>query len=208
MKTELIIDSWNRKEHFNFFKNFEEPFYGFTINIDCDLAYNKCKYEKKSFFLYYLYRILQTANAIPEFKYVIEGDQVFEYETINVSPTIERPNGTFGFGHFKYCEHEENFIKLANNEIKRIQASDSILPPINDPNQIHFSAIPWINFTSLSHARPFSRPDSSPKISVGKMVKNSQNKLSFPLSIHVHHALMDGKHVAQFIDHFQSLMLK
>ena len=30
--------------------------------------------------------------------------------------------------------------------------------------------------------------------------------MTMPVSIHVHHALMDGYHVAQFIDKFQKLM--
>jgi chloramphenicol O-acetyltransferase type A len=29
---------------------------------------------------------------------------------------------------------------------------------------IHFSAIPWLDFTSLSHARSYTFPDSCPKI--------------------------------------------
>jgi len=29
-----------------------------------------------------------------------------------------------------------------------------------------------------------------------------------PISIHVHHALMDGFHVAQFVERFQELLLQ
>ncbi|HAI84531.1 MAG TPA: chloramphenicol acetyltransferase, partial [Chitinophagaceae bacterium] len=57
------------------------------------------------------------------------------------------------------------------------------------------------DFTSLSHARSFSFADSCPKISFGKMTVN-QDKRTMPVSVHVHHALMDGYHVAQFIDLF------
>ena len=65
--------------------------------------------------------------------------------------------------------------------------------------------MPWIKFTSVSHARSFSHADSVPKISFGKMTEVAGKKL-MPLSIHVHHALMDGYHVGQHIDLFQELL--
>jgi chloramphenicol O-acetyltransferase type A len=33
-------------------------------------------------------------------------------------------------------------------------------------------------------------------------------KRSMPVSVHVHHALVDGLHVGQYIDRFQELMNK
>jgi chloramphenicol O-acetyltransferase type A len=38
MKQQLDVENWNRKEHFLFFKQFEEPFFGATV-IDCTKAY-------------------------------------------------------------------------------------------------------------------------------------------------------------------------
>ena len=70
---------------------------------------------------------------------------------------------------------------------------------------MHFSSLPWLDFTSFSHARSFSFPDSSPKISFGKMTE-SKGKKSFSVSIHVHHGLVDGFHVGQFVEKFQELM--
>ncbi|MBC7912492.1 MAG: chloramphenicol acetyltransferase, partial [Pyrinomonadaceae bacterium] len=46
---------------------------------------------------------------------------------------------------------------------------------------------------------------SCPKISFG-MMTDEHGKLSMPVSIHVHHALMDGYHVAEFVNLFQELM--
>jgi chloramphenicol O-acetyltransferase type A len=41
-----------------------------------------------------------------------------------------------------------------------------------------------------------------PKISFGKMTI-SENKEPCYISIHVHHGLMDGSHLGQFVDYFQ-----
>ncbi|SDK18202.1 Chloramphenicol acetyltransferase [Pedobacter sp. ok626] len=51
----------------------------------------------------------------------------------------------------------------------------------------------------------YSFKDSVPKISFGKLTEiNGKREMS--VSIHVHHALMDGYHVGKFIEAFQELM--
>ena len=50
MKQKLDINSWNRKEHYLFFEQMEEPFFGITTTIDCSIAYEKSKELNVSFF--------------------------------------------------------------------------------------------------------------------------------------------------------------
>lgn len=205
MTKELDIDNWTRKEHFNFFKSFEEPFFGITVEVDCTKAYAYCKRKEISFFLYYLHASLKAANMIEEFKYRISGEKVMVYDRIDASPTINRDNGTFGFSYIKYCEDFEGFVLGAQQEIERVRNGEGLVPAISGENVIHYSALPWLKFTSLSHARSFSFRDSCPKISFGK-VSESNNSVSMPVSVHVHHALLDGLHVGLFIKHFESLL--
>ena len=56
MKKEIDITNWNRKEHFEFFSAFDEPFFGITTPIECSIAIEKAKAiqipfwaEKKTF---------------------------------------------------------------------------------------------------------------------------------------------------------------
>lgn len=205
MKQKLNIEEWERKDHFNFFRQFEEPFFGVCVNIDCTTAYTIAKERSFSFFLYYLHKSLVAANKVEPFKYRMIGEDVFLYDTVNASPTINRPNGTFGFGYMQYQEKFESFLENAQREIERVQSRTDLVPAASDENVIHYSSIPWINFTSLSHARSFSFKDSCPKISFGKMVEEN-GKRYMPVSIHVHYALMDGYHVGQYINLFQKLM--
>ena len=205
MKRLIDINKWNRKEHFQFFSKFTEPFYGVTVRVDCTKAYATAKKKQVSFFLYYLFRSLKAANSIDNFKYRIIDGQLYEYDTVNASPTINRPNGTFGFAYFIYYEDETLFFQKALEETDRVRTSTSLMPDAEGENTIHYSAVPWIDFTSISHARNLARPDSCPKISFGKMTETDGVK-SMSVSIHVHHALVDGWHVGQFIERFQELM--
>lgn len=204
-KEPIVLENWNRKEHFLFFSKFEEPFFGVTTQVDCTKAYKAAKAKNTSFFLYYLYRALKAANETENFRYrIVEGD-VYRFQKVHASPTINRPNGTFGFSYMDYFEEESLFLEKALQEIENVQNSASLLPALYGENVIHFSAIPWIDFTSVSHARSFSHPDSCPKISFGKITDTDGVK-TMPVSIHVHHALMDGYHVGLFVDRFQQLL--
>lgn len=205
MKKKMDISNWARKDQFFFFKQFEEPFFGVCVNIDCSKAYSAAKESGVSFFLYYLYQSLKAANSIEPFKYRVNDEEVMVYDTVHASPTINRPDGTFGFSYIDYYPDFSKFEALAKKEIERVQNSKGLVPAISGENVIHYSSIPWINFTALSHARSFSFKDSCPKISFGRMMEEN-GKRTMPVSVHVHHALMDGFHVGQFIDTFQEFM--
>lgn len=205
MKKLIDLDNWNRKEHFLFFSKFEEPFFGVTVKVNCTTAYQKAKGKGISFFLYYLYRALKAANEVENFRYRIIENKAYDFATVSASPTINRPDGTFGFAYMDYFEDEKQFYKKAFQEIENVKSTNSLLPAVSSENVIHFSTIPWLDFTSISHARSFSHPDSCPKISFGKMTEYSGMK-EIPVSIHGHHALMDGYHVGLFVEKFQNLL--
>ena len=205
MKQKLDLNSWNRKEHFLFFKQMEEPFYGITTTIDCTQAYANAKALGVSFFSYYLHKTLSAVNSIENFRYRIIEDEVYIFDQIDASATVMREDKTFGFSYMAYAENPIDFAQIVQTEIERIQTTTGIFTREYPENLIHFSALPWINFTSLSHARSFSWPDSCPKISYGKLL-DENGKKTMPISIHVHHGLVDGYHVGLFLDRLQQLM--
>lgn len=205
MKKELNIEEWKRKEHFEFFRKFEEPFFGVTTKIDCTKAYSKAKEAGKSFFLYYLLQSLKAANSVEEFRYRIEDEKVIIYDQINASATVNRPDDTFGFSYIYFKEDPTLFYELAKQEMDRVANSTQLFPLVSGDDVIHYSAIPWIDFSSLSHARCYSFNDSVPKISFGKLTE-ANGKREMTISVHVHHALMDGYHVGKFIEKFQAFM--
>ena len=207
MKTLLDLDSWNRKEHFLFFKQMQEPFFGVTINIDCTKAYTASKALGTSFFIYYLHKILVAVNAFESFRYRIENTHIYKHDRIDASATISRADGTFGFSLIAYHPDHSIFEQTAKTEIERIQNTTGLFTrEFKEDNVIHFSAIPWLNFTSLSHARSMTYPDSCPKISFGKVIVSEEGNRIMPMSIHVHHGLMDAMHVGQMTDYFQGMM--
>ena len=207
MKTLLDIENWPRAAHFHFFRQFEEPFFGATVEIDCTKAYATAKSLNASFFTYYLHKTLVAVNNTESFRYRISEDKIYVCDQINASATIGREDGSFGFSLIEYNADFEIFSANTSTEIQRIQTTTGLFTrTFEDDNVIHFSAIPWLNFTSLSHARSYTFPDSCPKISFGKMMIAENGKRTMSMSIHVHHGLVDSLHMGQFVDYFQELM--
>ncbi len=206
MKTKLNLSTWPRKEHFGFFSKFEEPFFGLVASIDCTKGYAFAKSNNVPFFIYYLHKVMAAVNSLEEFRYRISGNEVFVYDRVDASATLTREDNTFGFSLMEFNPDIAVFSANAKAEIERVRNTPGLFTrEFDNDNIIHFSAIPWVDFTSLSHARSFTFPDSCPKISVGKMTEKDGTK-SMPVSVHVHHGLMDGYHVGLFFDALQREM--
>ena len=49
---EKIIDiaTWNRKEHFEHFSAFDDPFFGVTVHVDCTRSYQEAKAQRRLLF--------------------------------------------------------------------------------------------------------------------------------------------------------------
>jgi chloramphenicol O-acetyltransferase type A len=203
MKQRINLATWNRKEHFEFFSTFEEPFFGCTTSIDMTVAYEQAKKLQIPFFVYYLHKTIGAVNQVENFRYRIEGNDVILYDEIDASATIMREDKTFGFSFMKFRSDIHEFAKIVATEIERIQATPGLFTREFPNNIIHFSAIPWINFTGLTHSRSFSLPDSCPKVSWGKLVSENGKK-TMALSVMAHHGLVDGYHMGLFIDLLQA----
>lgn len=52
MKILLYLENWNRKEHFLYFNQLEEPFFGISATIDCTKGYETAKKNWELPFLY------------------------------------------------------------------------------------------------------------------------------------------------------------
>jgi chloramphenicol O-acetyltransferase type A len=201
------LQSWNRKEHYEFFSQFDEPFYGLNTEIDCTKAYLFCKETNNSFFAWYLHKSLLAVNGIEEFRLRIVDKQVVLFDGIHASTTIGREDGTFGVTFVPFSKDFETFRLSLNEEIAGVKNSTGMR--LNAHAQrcdvIHYSSIPWVKFTGLTHPRRYGNDESEPKISFGKIYLKD-GKWFMPVSVYVHHGLADGYHIAKYLDLFQGMM--
>ena len=203
MKKIVDINTWKGRTQYLFFKDFEEPFHGVCVRLDCSETYKEAKQKGISLFLLYTHKMLKAVNACENFRYRIEENDVVLYDTVNISVTIAKEDNTFVFTDFLYDSEFSLYEKDAKQKIEEAKKCDMLVPCIYGEQTILTSTLPWIDFSSLSHARVFKSKGTAPRITFGKITEDKEGRLSMPVSIHAHHAFVDGRSIGEFIDLFQ-----
>ena len=197
---ELNLKEINRQEVFTFYKDFEDPFFNMTVQVDISDLYHFCKREKLSIFLAKLFVFTSAANQIPAFRYRIIDNKLFEFNKIHPGSTIlTKDSKTFQFAYFEFEEDIYRFHSKCEIILEQSKQNPSFEPKEWRNDLIHFSSIPWLSFTSFKHARRFAFRESIPKVVFGKFI-NQNHQVKIPVSIEVHHAVMDAWHVSRFLN--------
>ncbi|MCM8568634.1 CatA-like O-acetyltransferase [Gramella jeungdoensis] len=204
---EIDYKNWNRREHFEFFSKYDNPFFGIVTEIDCTEAYELSKKSDFSFFAWYLHRSVMAVNRTQELRLRLLNDKVVSFDRIHAATTIGREDGTFGFSHVEYSESFSEFSKSLKEQINIVKNSTG-LRAIEDSERldvVHYSTLPWFRITGVSYAKNHNTGESVPKITFGKSFMDG-NARKMAVSIEAHHGLVDGIHIARFLEEFQNLM--
>ena len=194
----LDLKKWIRKDVFEFFLAFDKPYFNICTNLDITSLLTALGDRKVSVSLAYHYFALRAANEIEPFRYRLKDGQVIVYDVIHGGTTVLLPNEIFTLAYFEYEPSFKKFMAGAEVAMKQAVSGDGAFRPNPRDDMIHFTTLPWVSFTSFSHARNWGREDSVPKIAFGKFTKVNERTL-LPFSVEVHHALMDGLHVGRYV---------
>lgn len=199
----IDIDTWYRKEHFEFYRTFNQPFFNVCATVDVTNTLNYCKENNLSFFLCSLFLLGYTANQIEAFRYRIKDDEIDIHEENEISCTVLNNDESFSFCEFGSCASFEVFYQQAEQKMANIKQGFKSLKPSNQKeNKIFCSVLPWLHFTSFSHAQKQQELDSTPRIVMGKY-KKYPHEIALPVSVEVHHALVDGLDVGRYFEKLQ-----
>jgi chloramphenicol O-acetyltransferase type A len=205
-----IIDlaKWNRGEHFKFYQHASQPWFNITADVNATKLMATCKNNNISFFHAYLYLTQVAVNQHDAFKIRIVDDEVRIYQDIAISCAILANDETMRFCDIAYSTPFKQFDSVATETQEKVKNSPFIAAEffgqVMAQNVIHMSVIPWVSFSSFSNARNTSCVDSIPKIIYGKAQKKAEG-LMMPLSVEVHHGVMDGLQVGRFFETIQRL---
>jgi chloramphenicol O-acetyltransferase type A len=206
MPTYIDLDTWPRRELFEFYRDFDKPFFNVCTRLDVtNLLQEITKHPGVSVALTYHYFALKAANEIEQFRYRLRDGRVLVHDVINGGTTLMLPNETFTLVYFDYFDTFHEFIGPAQQAVEETKKNSAFRPRHEDDARIHCTTLPWISFTSFSHARNWRREDSVPKISFGKFTRENDRTV-MPFSVEVHHALVDGLHVGRYIARVEEML--
>ena len=195
----LNMETYKRKNHFEYFNSLAFPYVGLTVNVDITDLLKTIKAKKLPFFLSICYCVSKAANRVPEFRQRILNNQIVEYDYCLTSHTVALNDGTYCYCDLDSNRSFEDYIRCAVNEQEKAKQRNSINEEADDIlDKIFISTIPWVSYTALINPTPVPA-DSNPRITWGKYFIENE-KVLLPVSVLCHHALVDGLHISKFYD--------
>ncbi len=204
MFTEVDIVHWPRRATYEFFQNYDDPFFNLTANVDVTRLYQFCKQNDLAFSLTALFCTQRAANEIREFRIRFFEGRLVEFDRIHATQTILNDDETFSFCYFEMNDDVFEFNrtgKAARVKYKKLKTFDVESDRVD---MIYYSVIPWVSFTSFKHASRLDKTQTVPRIVFGKIFDEGSVK-KMPLSVEANHTIMDGVHVGKLFNRFQEI---
>lgn len=203
----IDIEKWDRKNTYNFFKDIDVPRYLMTFNLDVTNFYRYVKKNKYSFYLAFIYIVVNQMNEIENFRYRFIDGEPYLFDLTHPSFTDRIENSD----NFKIVTVlMENEIEKFMNKAKSTsinQGNVFINPEMEMRNDlVYITTFPWAKYTQVSHAHQLDKFDAIPKLVWGKFEEVNQ-RFIMPFSIEVHHAFVDGLHVGKLINLLQEKLM-
>lgn len=202
MHKELDLEAWPRRTTYEFFRNYEDPFFNFTANVDVTRLYRFCKENGLAYSLAGLFYSQQTVNAIPEFRIRLVDNKLVRFDEIHATQTILNDDETFSFCYFENKPDVFEFNISGRAALEKYKALKTFDVETDRLDMIYYSVIPWVSFTSFKHASRIDKTQTVPRIVFGKIFDDDSVK-KMPVSVEANHAMMDGLHVGKYFNLFQ-----
>lgn len=200
----LDTETWHRRHLFQFFKDYDDPFFNVCAEVNVTPLLEFTRARDLSFFITSHFLSIRTANEVEPFRYRLRGDRLLVHDRIHAGATLLLKDESFTFVYFDYREDFQTFHANAKATIEDAQIeAPSLYARADRDDLIYHSILPWVSFTSVSHARNSKQQTSVPKISFGKY-HTVGDQIKMPVCVEVHHALMDGLHVCRYFERLES----
>lgn len=204
----LDLATWPRRESFEYFRHYDKPYFNICTRVDVAPlrqaladAGRPCSVMMACYHL-----VLRLSRQIEPMRYRIEQGRVRVHEVVHASTTVLREDQSMGFALLRYDEALAAFARQAQATIEAVRTHRVPFEPQDESTAVvHLTTLPWIHFTSFSHARNWGREDAIPKFAFGRFEPDG-TRLWMPMSVEVHHALMDGLHLGQFVQAFEETL--
>lgn len=195
----IDLGTWKRKEHFELYRQFANPFFNVCVEIDATRVWQLSQSPAgPSFFLASVFLALRAANEVEAFRTRVRENGAWIHDRVSITPTVLRADETFAFVRL---EPAATFGEFDKNSTAAVREACEIKPlvvshPTDD--MVYQTTLPWVRFTSFANALK-GEGDSVPRIAFGRCSADGE-RWKLPVSVEVHHAVVDGVDVAAFLD--------
>lgn len=195
----IDLESWKRRRQFELFHGFDFPHMSLTAPVEITEFMHQAQSRNFSVFNSILFAIMKSANDISEFRTRFKNDEIYEHDVVHPSFTVPINDDQFAFCEVTYLDDWERFDKACRlSKAKAEKQTELEENTSTEDHWIYLSCTPWLDFTA-GHHPVANAADCIPRIAWGK-IRNSNDCWTMPVNIQVHHALVDGLHLAKFYE--------
>ncbi|MFA5481269.1 MAG: CatA-like O-acetyltransferase [Bacilli bacterium] len=194
----IKVEDHAGRKHFNLFNQYSDPTYGITAQVNITNFYRYVKSHQLPVYLSLIFLVTKALNQITEFRYRFDGENIRLYERIDPAFTIMTD-----IGLYDNCDIVDirgdfpTFLADAKDAIAIIKTGSDLAKPQADErlDQFYYTSTPWIEFLAITHPMNNGLFAYIPRVTWDKFHIES-DCITMHLNIIVHHALVDGKPLA------------
>lgn len=205
VKTTIDVDTYARREHFQYFCGMGYPYVGLTHQMDVTDFVHGAKERGLPFFLTFLWCAVKAANQVPELRRRVENGGIVEFDACQSSNTVAKADGTYCYCAMDCEKPLPEFIPYAQERQRASREQGGIHEEGAESLPMFFvSSMPWLSYTALIQPVP-TPADSNPRITWGKYERQGE-RLVMPVTLLCHHGLVDGLHIAHFYENLKTTL--
>lgn len=195
-----------RREQFAYFSALADPYMGVTCQVDITAFMERVRREEAPFFLSLTYEILAAANAVPELRRRIESGRVVEYEACRCSCTVAKPDGAYAYCTLDGTLPREEYLETGRAALEAAKHGGTMAEDGEHGEFFFVSCVPWLRYTDMVQPTPFPA-FSNARLAWGKWTEEN-GRVSLPVTLVAHHALVDGIHLGRFYEELERRVSK
>ena len=199
-----IVRDYYRKQNFDFFSRYANPFYGVSFQLDISHAKLFAADHGYPVYLTLCYLMTRAAQDLEDFQYRVVDSEIVRYDRLDLSATLPAPGRLFSFAYFEYHPDIATFHRQAEDVAQQARKGAD-LSEREHRNQLLFTALPTVAFTAFTHPTRADRTDARPNTALGRF-QTSGDRTVMPVGLEVNHIFIDGNALGELVERFQKVL--
>lgn len=208
MMKKIDMNTWKRKELYDFFSQTTNPFYMISFRVDVTELKAFTKKHNCSFYYSLVYLCNKALASVENFMYVCRKGELFLLDARTPSFTDMKP-GTDIF-HIVSVPAECDILEYCESAKKASEEQQCFIDMNKEGDHLaYFSCVPTLDLTGLTNEQNFAgedfADDNIPRIAWGKYTEQD-GRLKLTISMEVNHRFVDGVHIERFAKRLEELI--
>ena len=205
---EIDLNTWKRREIYQFFGHHAQPFYMVSFKEDITPLHRFVKANQLSFYQGMIWACTEALNRVEPFLVSVRDGKLVQLDRRHPSFSVLKP----GEDQFKIVNvrHTDRIEEYCRNAARAVEAQDFFIDLTQESDDlIYYTCLPWIEMTAMTNDHgSFGQEaldDSIPRVSWGRYTEEN-GRIKLILTLEVNHRFIDGVHIGQFAEQLRDCM--